>query len=171
MASDIPTSAVAPTRRPHARSIVPRLGFVAVALLVLPGAAFSGSACSGDPGGGGRACTEIGCEDGVTFTFGAGALAGAAAPVVLTACIDDQCTKEVVRRRDLRSWSQAMARAPAESLDPTVRHTASLTVVDGRGMTVFWTTRTVKLRTTRPNGPGCPPSCHQAQVAVDLTRA
>jgi hypothetical protein len=167
---DATTSVAVPRRRLPARVLVLRLGSVALALLLVPGAAFSGSGCSREAGGG-RACTEIGCEDGVTFMFGAGDLASLPAPVTLTACIDDACTKEVVRKSDLGSWSQTMARVPAGTLDPGVRHAARLTIVDGRGATVFRAKRTVALRATQPNGPGCPPTCRQAQLRVDVTPA
>jgi hypothetical protein len=142
--------------------LVPLLALV----LVAPGATSPFAGCAGDDGAGGRACTEIGCNDGVTFALSPGAIQPAGR-VVAKACVGGRCT---THRFDPDAFAQPGgvridAWLPPETLDAGRSHTASLTIRAGQD-TIVELERTVELERSQPNGPGCPPICHNATVRV-----
>ena len=148
------------------RSRVPAVVSLLALVLLAPGATSTVAGCAGDGGAGGRACTEIGCNDGVTFVVARGAIDHLERGVA-KACLDGRCRRH---RLDADVFGRPGGIAldawfPAETLDPAASHTASLTIRDGP-RTIFALERRVELEGSRPNGPGCPPTCHNATIRV-----
>jgi hypothetical protein len=133
-----------------------RLG-IALALLAL-------SACGDDDDGGtaatptptARACTEIGCLDGVSVDVNR-VPRGAR----VTLCIDGRCQPAQVAAPILYTVSGPLERSSGDAarISITVRR-------DGR--TIARTAKRFEVRTERPNGPGCPPLCRFVNARFDF---
>ena len=143
--------------------LVPLLALV----LVAPGATTPLVGCAGEDAGGGRACTEIGCSDGVTFVVARGAL-DSTRKLVARACLDGTCKTHRLSPEMLDQAGGVALDAwfAPDTLDPSREHEASLTIREGR-RAIFGLERAVTLETSQPNGPGCPPTCHSATVRID----
>lgn len=148
------------------RSRIPVLFSLLALVLLAPGATAPLEGCAAGDGGASRACTEIGCNDGVGFVVARGAIEPRER-VVASACVGGRCT---THRFDPDAFAQPGgvridAWLPPETLDAARSHTASLTLREG-ATTILELERTVALRRSQPNGPGCPPTCHGASVRV-----
>ena len=142
-----------------------RLPVVPLAVLVLaaPGATSPFSGCSSSPG---RACTLIGCNDGVGFFVARDAIEPVGA-VSVRLCLDGRCRTE---RPPAEVFSQPggtafMAAFRPGALDPRREHRASITIRDGETV-VYRLARRVALTRNQPNGPGCGPVCHQTDLRI-----
>ena len=147
-------------------SRIPLLVPLLALLLLAPGATSPFTGCSGDDRAGGRACTEIGCSDGVTFVVARRAIEPVRG-VVAKACLDGRCR---THRIDPDQFSEPGgvpidAWFPPDTLDARATHRASITIQEGR-RTIFELERRIELETSQPNGAGCPPTCHNATVRI-----
>lgn len=142
-------------------------------VLVAPGATSTVAGCGGEASGEGtaHACTEIGCNDGVDFIVARRAIRPVER-VLAKACVYGRCT---THRFDPHAFAQPGgvrigAWLPPGTLDPARSHTATLTIREGR-RTILELERTVELETSQPNGPDCPPTCHNATIRVSADEA
>jgi hypothetical protein len=131
--------------------------------LLLPSAGASLPACGG---GFSLDCNDAGCEDGVAFLFPERVLADATLPVRVTACVEDRCDEAVFSEAMVADggfpFRVGVDLAPG-TLDPNVPHTVSAVAVDARGRIVArHGPEERELRTYRPNGERCGPTCHNA---------
>ena len=102
-----------------------------------------------------RACTEIGCDSGITLEF-TGTLPES---FTVTARVDGQVVA-TVQCNAQRACPQAFL---AGVTAPRVEIHVTGTGLDVRREV------TPSYVTTQPNGPGCPPTCTQARVRIDVT--
>ncbi len=147
-------------------SRVPLVVALLAILLVAPGASSPLAGCTSDDGSGGRACTEIGCNDGATFVLDPDGFRSLG-DLRARACLDGRCRS--FRLDDpalaLRDGIRLDVLFPAQTLDPAAAHTASIVITDGTRIT-YETRHRLRLERSQPNGDGCPPTCHNATVRV-----
>ena len=149
------------------RSRLPLVPLIALVLLA-PGATSPFPGCTPQENGR-NACTLIGCNDGVGFFVERNAVRPRGA-VAVRLCLDGRCHTE---HPQAEVFSQPggtafMAAFRPGSLDEARDHEASITITNG-DVVVYRRTEKVALQRTRPNGPGCGPVCHNADLRV--TRA
>lgn len=145
-------------RRGHGRSVV---AAVVLLLIAAPacGADDEPARTAQDPGGG-PVCTEIGCSSGVSVQSDD---LDRRAPGwrSVTVCLEDRC-----RRFERGSGGPLLAMVEDRSLR-SERRVRVRVVVRGRGgRRLLRAQRTVMLRRTQPNGPGCEPVCFQASLRL-----
>jgi hypothetical protein len=105
----------------------------------------------------GLACTEIGCNDIAQVEF-------ARAPrgrVEVRMCVEDQCQTSVSRGRPPVALGIPLPESPADRVRVTV-------TMRRNGRTVARAEEQIPVRTTRPNGPDCPPVCRVANARLDV---
>lgn len=129
------------------------------------------------PSDGGRFCTMIGCENGVTFRVDVDLLPEVAYDV--EACFDGRCERQVLRVPPPTDGPFTGASAGNLSID-TLADTIRLRIGEGSfegshevrivileaGEPLVEATVTAELTATQPNGPGCEPVCWGAEVRV-----
>jgi len=103
-----------------------------------------------------RACTEIGCSDGVYVQ-----LSDVPRDAEVTLCVDGRCRPARAGAPGLGQVDAPLGRAAGE----TVR--VAITVRRG-GRTIARASERLEVRTERPNGPGCPPMCRMATARFDM---
>jgi hypothetical protein len=118
---------------------------IAVALLALP-------SCGDD-----RACTLIGCDESSAQVRLSGLPRGA---VEVRVCVDDRCHTASV----LREGSVASVRLEHELGD----RARMVVDVRRRGRVIARGAAEVPVKTSRPNGPDCPPVCRLAAARLDV---
>ena len=123
----------------------------AVLAITLVLVAALGSACSGL---GPTACTLIGCTGLVVEVTGA----PAQTPVTVVVTAPDGSTRST-------TCTSATGSCPFSFPDFTP---ATVTIRVSAGTKTTEETRQPAYEVTRPNGPGCPPECRNARVAVAL---
>ena len=109
------------------------------------------------PPAGGLACTEIGCSNVAQVEF-EGAPRGR---VEVRMCVEDRCQTSVSRGQP----PVALGIPLPESVGDSVRVTVTMR---RNGRTVARVDEQIPVRTTRPNGPDCPPVCRQASARFDV---
>lgn len=149
-----------------------RLALAAVMLI-------ASAACGSPPGPGGAvACTQIGCDSGVTFAVSGVGLDAGGGTVVAEACFDGRCERAryTQEANGAAEWDntqlqlfvgpdsvEVMLRLPEDDYDPDAAYDVSLELrVDGGEPMRL--DRRVHLERSQPNGPDCPPVCWQARV-------
>ncbi len=129
-----------------------------------------------------RACTEIGCNSGVTFELGQqSALFEINKPVQIRACIESDCTVDsltVTATGDSAYFFSTQGRFELDvANDRLIYRTQAQQIGEGRKSVSLAFTRegTVVLEETRedvtfdrsqPNGPGCEPVCWNSTVTL-----
>jgi hypothetical protein len=129
-------------------------------------------------GGGGIACTEIGCVNGVTVAVTGVGLDAKGGRIVAEMCFDGGCQEtRYVQQPDGASRSsnpavqlfaspdavEVMFQLPEGDYDEDTGHEVSL-VLRVAGGEPIRLQRTVNLERSQPNGPDCPPVCWQARI-------
>lgn len=130
------------------RSVTIRRAALAIVLLLVAG---FDSACGV---AGPSTCTLIGCTGLVVEVTGAPALT----PVTIVVTAPDGSTRS-------STCTSASGTCPVSFFDFTP---ASVTIRVSTATQSTEVTRQVVYEVTRPNGPGCPPECHNARVTVAL---
>jgi hypothetical protein len=99
-------------------------------------------------------CTLVGCESGI------GIEVRKARDEVKSAslCVQDRCKRIVVKRNN-RTYNGIKVECTEEI---TVRGVFTTRDLAGRKLDRY--TAMIPMKTTQPNGPGCPPTCFQAGV-------
>lgn len=144
------------------------------------------TACAGAPPGDGRACTEIGCADGlfVRVTPGAPWPSGEYRFIVEAGGVTTTCTGSLplpacetraitCDREGVVSIAESGCALPPSAhafgdLDLPATPEQLTVEVQHEGRTVARETFTPAYQTSQPNGPGCPPICTNASVDLAL---
>lgn len=118
-------------------------------------------------------CHEIGCIDGLAIELGSAADHFApGAPVQATVCVDGNCVTDTLTRN---AESGLLDGGPLSHFEPNQLlfrgipgGSHSVTVELSReGAVVFGASREmVSTSTFMPNGPFCPPVCHNASITL-----
>ena len=129
---------------------------IAVALLALAGCGDEEPAATPTVEPPVRACTEIGCSDGVYVE-----LHDVPRDAEVTLCVDDRC-------RPARAGAPGLGQvdAPLGSAAGDAVRVAITVRRDGR--TIARGAERLEVRTEQPNGPGCPPVCRMVTARFDM---
>ncbi|MFZ5438757.1 MAG: hypothetical protein ACOZQL_02050 [Myxococcota bacterium] len=121
-------------------------------------------------------CTAVGCQNSLGFQLGAAAQQfGVDEPVEVRACVGTQCATETLTKRadnGQTSTGSALFLDPSGVLVFTFTgtvsgaQTVSLRLTRGGSVVLDQTKEAVPFSTLQPNGPVCPPTCHQANVTL-----
>lgn len=134
-------------------------------LLALPAIAAS---CDGV----GTACTEIGCDDGITLTVSpaSGLIAGVYSVSVSGTGESTSCSLTVDNAAQVTDTTCDLIDNTAGSFT-VVLHSSpeTLTItIDRDGTELGKEDITPSYTTVQPNGPECEPTCHQADVSMQV---
>lgn len=135
------------------------------ALIALPAVAAS---CDGV----GTACTEIGCDDGITLTVtsASGLTAGVYSISVSGTGESTSCSITIDSGAQVTDTTCDLVDNTASSFT-VVLHSApeALTVtIDRDGTELGKEDLTPSYTTVQPNGPDCEPTCHQADASMQI---
>jgi hypothetical protein len=134
---------------------------ITLALLALAGCGDDGEApratATATPPSGGLACTEIGCSNVAQVEF-EGAPRGR---VEVRMCVEERCQTSVSRGQPPVALGIPLPQSVGDSVRVTV-------TMRRNGRTVARVDEQIPVRTTRPNGPDCPPVCRQANARLDV---
>ncbi|MER7170183.1 hypothetical protein [Streptomyces mesophilus] len=138
-------------------------------LLALPALVIAG--CGFGPGSGGRPCTLIGGDSGVTVQFDAADFTGqvrdAGAPILLRLCADGFCKEGSITKRDGGAMARVFAQLDENIGEATVP--VRFTISSG-GRELYDEQAEVKLRKSQPNGAGCSPTLYQGGLTAHPER-
>ena len=130
-----------------------------IALAVLATAGCGGDESGAEPAPTPRACTEIGCSDGVYVE-----LSRVPRDARVTLCVNGRCRR--ARAAGPGRWQVDAPLGPA----PGDAVSVAVTVRRG-GRTIARAAERLAVRTVQPNGPGCPPVCRMVTARFDVPAA